>query len=71
MFPFSLAKFGAPASRYPSLIQTPGRDQPEIVFDKADADEFKEELDLAYPQEMKRLLYVALTRTKHTLVLVG
>ena len=68
--PFLARKVWVASPRYPSLIQTPGRDQPEIVFDKADADEFKEELELAELQEMERLLYVALTRAKHTLVLV-
>ncbi len=67
--PFLTRKVWGASPRYPSLIQTPGRDQPEIVFDKADADEFKDELELADRQEMERLLYVALTRAKHTLVL--
>jgi ATP-dependent exoDNAse (exonuclease V) beta subunit len=67
--PFFTRKVWRANPRYPSLLQTPGRDQPEIVFDKADADEFKDELELADRQEMERLLYVALTRSKHTLVL--
>ena len=67
--PFLTRKVWGASSRYPSLIQTPGHDQPQIVFDKADADEFEDELKLAERQEMERLLYVALTRSKHTLVL--
>ncbi len=67
--PFLTRKVWGASSRYPRLIQTPGHDQPQIVFDKADADEFKDELDRAERQEMERLLYVALTRSKHTLVL--
>jgi ATP-dependent helicase/nuclease subunit A len=67
--PFFTRKVWGASPRYPSLIQIPAREQPEIVFDKADAEEFEEELELAERQEMERLLYVALTRTKHTLVL--
>jgi ATP-dependent exoDNAse (exonuclease V) beta subunit len=67
--PFLTRKVWGANPRYPYLLQTPGRDQPEIVFDKADADECKDELELADRQEMERLLYVALTRARHTLVL--
>ena len=67
--PFLTRKVWGANPRYPYLLQTPGRDQPEIVFDKTDADEFKDKLELADRQEMERLLYVALTRAQHTLVL--
>jgi len=69
IIPFLTRKVWGASPRYPSLIQTAARDQPEIVFDKADADELKEELEVIERQAMERLLYVALTRARHTLVL--
>lgn len=69
IIPCLTRKVWGAAPRYPSLLQTPDNDGLQIVFDKADADEFKEELERADRQEMERLLYVALTRAKHTLVL--
>ena len=41
----------------------------KIILDPTDFDECKEELKQIDRQEMERLLYVALTRAKHTLVL--
>jgi ATP-dependent exoDNAse (exonuclease V) beta subunit len=69
IIPFLTRKVWGASPRYPSLIQMAARDQPEIVFDKADADELKDELEIIERQAMERLLYVALTRAKHTLVL--
>ena len=66
--PFLTRKVWAANLRYPRLIQTAADDQPQIVFDKADADEFKDALELEARQENERLLYVALTRARHTLV---
>jgi ATP-dependent exoDNAse (exonuclease V) beta subunit len=55
--------------RYPSIIrETNGRGS-QLLFDRADFDEFKEELREIERQEMERLLYVTLTRAKHSLVL--
>ncbi len=68
--PFLTRKVWGASARYPSLIQPFTDGEPRIVFDKADADDFKDELGLADRQQMERLLYVALTRAKHTLVLV-
>ena len=67
--PFLTRKVWGASPRYPSLIQTAARDQPEIVFDRADAEELKDELEVIERQAMERLLYVALTRARHTLVL--
>ena len=67
--PFLTRKVWGASPRYPSLIQTGTDDQPQIVFDKTDSDEFKDGLEIAERQEMERLLYVALTRARHTLVL--
>ena len=69
IIPFLTRKVWAAALRYPRLIQMAGRDQPQIVFDPTDSRDFDEELERTERQEMERLLYVALTRAKHTLVL--
>jgi ATP-dependent exoDNAse (exonuclease V) beta subunit len=69
--PFLTRKVWGASPRYPTLIQTTAEQQPQLVFDKADADELKDELELADRHEMERLLYVALTRAKHTLVLAN
>jgi len=71
IIPFLTRKVWDAAPRYPSLIQTADDDGPQIVFDKADADDFKDVLERAKRQEMERLLYVALTRARHTLVLAA
>jgi len=47
-------------------VNAPGA---KIIFDPTDFDECKDELKQIDRQEMERLLYVALTRAKHTLVL--
>jgi len=59
---------GAP-TRYPSLIRTPIEDGSHIIFDGSDFDQFKDDVKKVERQKMERLLYVALTRAKHTLVL--
>ena len=51
--------------RYPLVI--PG-EQPFIAFDRSDKADLEEELKKIQRQEMERLLYVALTRARHTLV---
>jgi ATP-dependent exoDNAse (exonuclease V) beta subunit len=68
IIPFFTRKVWGASPRYPSLVQTAANEQPQIVFDKTDADELKDALELAERQKMERLLYVALTRAKHTLV---
>jgi ATP-dependent helicase/nuclease subunit A len=54
----------APGGAYPRII--PG-EQPQIAFDYSDVADVKEQLELIQRQEMERLLYVALTRARHTL----
>jgi ATP-dependent helicase/nuclease subunit A len=56
--------------RYPRLITTgPLLDQ-RVLFDRTEVtSELKEELNQVQIQEMERLLYVALSRARHTLVL--
>jgi len=53
-------------TNYPRIVQ---RDPPQIALDLADWDEFKDDAKRVQRQEMERLLYVALTRARHTLVL--
>jgi ATP-dependent exoDNAse (exonuclease V) beta subunit len=52
--------------RYPLVI--PG-EQPFIAFDRSDRADLEEEMKKIQRQEMERLLYVAMTRARHTLVL--
>jgi ATP-dependent exoDNAse (exonuclease V) beta subunit len=54
---------------YPYAIRNVNASGAKIILDPTDFDECKEELRQVYRQEMERLLYVALTRAKHTLVL--
>src|SRR5205814_1002287 len=51
--------------RYPMVI--PG-EQPFIAFDRSDRADLEDEMKKVQRQEMERLLYVALTRARHTLV---
>jgi ATP-dependent exoDNAse (exonuclease V) beta subunit len=52
--------------RYPLVI--PG-EQPFIAFDRSDRADLEDKMKKVQRQEMERLLYVALTRARHTLVL--
>lgn len=55
---------------YPKILQGgPGR-PPRVLFSKADIGDLGEVLDRKSRQELQRLLYVAMTRPKKTLVLV-
>ena len=54
---------------YPYAIRNVNAHGAKIIFDPTDFDECKDELKQIDRQEMERLLYVALTRAKHTLVL--
>src|SRR5260370_171229 len=51
--------------RYPLVIPSA---QPFIAFDRSDRADLEEEMKKIQRQEMERLLYVALTRARHTLV---
>lgn len=52
--------------RYPLVILG---EEPFIAFDRSDRVDLEDELKKIQRQEMERLLYVALTRARHTLVL--
>lgn len=69
ILPFLTRKVWGASLRYPRLIQTVASDRPQIVFDRTDFADFEEQLKQSERREMERLLYVALTRAKHTLVL--
>jgi ATP-dependent exoDNAse (exonuclease V) beta subunit len=67
--PFLTREVRAAPLRYPYLIRSANGVGAQIVFDPTDFDEYRDELKEIEGQEMERLLYVALTRAKHTLVL--
>jgi ATP-dependent helicase/nuclease subunit A len=69
ILPFLTRKVWGASLRYPRLIQTVESERPQIVFDRTDFSDFEEQFKQSERQEMERLLYVALTRAKHTLVL--
>ncbi len=60
----------APSPRYPCVIKIPGTSDSLVALTKDDfPDETREATKKAAQQEMARLLYVATTRARHTLVL--
>ncbi|HEX8897078.1 MAG TPA: 3'-5' exonuclease, partial [Chthoniobacterales bacterium] len=70
ILPFLGRDIRFPSPRYPSLIKTPGSGEILVALSKEDpTDELKKARTLAEQQEMQRLLYVATTRARHTLVL--
>ncbi len=59
-----------PSPRYPSVIKIPGSGDSLVALTKDDfPDEVRSATKTAVQQEMARLLYVATTRARHTLVL--
>jgi ATP-dependent helicase/nuclease subunit A len=59
-----------PSPRYPCIIKIPGSNEPLVALTKEDfPDEVRSATKTAVEQEMARLLYVATTRARHTLVL--
>lgn len=59
-----------PSPRYPCVIKIPGSNESLIALTKDDfPDEVRSATKVAVQQEMARLLYVATTRARHTLVL--
>jgi ATP-dependent exoDNAse (exonuclease V) beta subunit len=70
--PFLARKVWPAGFRYPRLIKDRTSNRPIVLLDKSDVtDEIEEMLERETRQEMERLLYVALTRARHTLVLVS
>src|SRR5206468_3089066 len=59
-----------PSPRYPSIIKVPGSTELLVALTKDDfPEEVRSATKTAVQQEMARLLYVATTRARHTLVL--
>jgi len=70
ILPFLGRDIRSPSPRYPSLIKKPGSGEILVALSKEDpSDDLKKARTLAEQQEMQRLLYVATTRARHTLVL--
>jgi ATP-dependent exoDNAse (exonuclease V) beta subunit len=67
--PFLTREVRDPPRRYPCAVPNVKAPGAKIIFDPTDFDECKDEVKEIERQEMERLLYVALTRAKHTLVL--
>jgi ATP-dependent helicase/nuclease subunit A len=68
--PFLGRKPGAPPASYPRVVAGAGGEPPLVVLDGGDRDDdVKEREDLVERQNHERLLYVAMTRARHTLVL--
>jgi ATP-dependent exoDNAse (exonuclease V) beta subunit len=69
--PFLARDLRVPPPRYPDLIKSPDTGDLLIALSAAEkSKELKKALELAHEQEIERLLYVATTRARHTLVLV-
>jgi ATP-dependent exoDNAse (exonuclease V) beta subunit len=68
--PFLSRRITGFSPRYPSIIRVPGTDEVIAALHKEDREEeIKEATKILRRQEMERLLYVAVTRARHTLVL--
>ena len=69
--PFLFNDIGDPPQHYPCVIQKAGASNQIVVIDnQALPSSTTEWLTLQKRQELQRVLYVALTRAKHTLVLI-
>src|SRR5207248_1878056 len=68
--PFLTRDVRAASPRYPRLLKIRESGETIVLLDLSDAtDEIQELIERENRQEMERLLYVALTRAQHTLVL--
>lgn len=69
--PFLARELRPPSPRYPHLVKSPATGELFIAFGKEDkSKDLKEAIERAQQQELERLLYVATTRARRTLVLV-
>jgi len=70
ILPFLGREVIPPSPRYPGIIKIPGSNESLVALTKDDfPDEVRSATKTAVQQEMARLLYVATTRARHTLVL--
>ena len=68
--PFLTRDIRSPSPRYPRLLKDRDTGRAIVLLEPSDVtDEIDEALEREQRQEMERLLYVALTRAQHTLVL--
>jgi ATP-dependent exoDNAse (exonuclease V) beta subunit len=69
--PFLARDLRPPARGYPHFVKSPVDGELIIAFGKEDkAKDLKDAIECAQQQELERLLYVATTRARHTLVVV-
>jgi ATP-dependent exoDNAse (exonuclease V) beta subunit len=69
--PFLARELRPPSFRYPHLLKSPVDSNLIITFVKEDkSKDLKDAIERAQQQELERLLYVATTRARHTLVVV-
>jgi ATP-dependent helicase/nuclease subunit A len=69
--PFLARDLRVPSPRYPDLVKSPQTGELVIALSAAEkSKDLKRALEIAHEQEIERLLYVATTRARHTLVLV-
>jgi ATP-dependent exoDNAse (exonuclease V) beta subunit len=69
--PFLAREMRPPPPRYPDLVKSPVDGELIIAFGKEDkSKDLKDAIERAQLQELERLLYVATTRARHTLVVV-
>jgi len=69
--PFLARELRLPSPRYPDFVKSPADGELIIAFAKQDkSKDLKDATERAQQQELERLLYVATTRARHTLVIV-
>jgi ATP-dependent helicase/nuclease subunit A len=69
--PFLAREMRQPSPRYPDLVKSPVDSELIIAFRREDkSKDLRDAIERAQQQELERLLYVATTRARHTLVIV-
>ena len=69
--PFLARDLRTPSARYPHFVKSPADGELVIAFAKEDkSKDLKDAIERAEQQQLERLLYVATTRARHTLVVV-
>jgi ATP-dependent exoDNAse (exonuclease V) beta subunit len=69
--PFLARDLRVPSPRYPHFLKSPANGELIIAFGNQDkSKDLKDAIERAQQQELERLLYVATTRARHTLVVV-
>jgi len=69
--PFLARDLRVPSPRYPHFLKSPANGELIIALGKEDkSKDLKDAIERAQQQELERLLYVATTRARHTLVVV-